>query len=855
MSSESEDDFQSADEGSDFEGFEPGEPVKEALTQPQPLTPSLLPQSIPLSSDEEEADVDTFDKVDIVKEQNNKFECRQKVQDIGKSAESTDLLEKMSKEKIKQEVDNDTDTFKEVGAALSELSLNDIIPKTIENVPPKNDKTLTAGRDSPVDVQKFSELDKTNFNLEKNREEKDFHQATIVEDNVTRDADLHLSGEEETKEEDTRFMEERERGKGELIDSFSDVQEVINKTKHAEKRIDEQEKTKVDVESKKIPVEVKQIEDDVQEIEVKEIEETKQTNVNQRKKEVKKSGGSNLSNKAEEEKTTVPEKRDSGSRPIRECKIGMKKPREKLGERLGTRRIGTRVEKKTLESISSDSIIKPKDVPSEVDKSMPQKVVDKLNKSKEKEMAEKLKKQQQWEEQQQRWQQIHQHHDGRRDMSSEGGTDGWGGSWGGWGTSLLSAASTFTREVGRGVGTVMETVEGTLGVPDPVTMAQQVAEKEKMRKSEEKCLTNKVEEENQGSNEEECLNINEDGAAGKNSDGGGEGSKGVVDYSFGGLSSLGNLVSGVSGVLETASSKVLLGGLDTLEVIGRKAMDVIQEGDPGLRKKRAILSNRKPNLSLMLQEARQRAANEENEQRDGGKDSKHSQRIIFDQTWEATEGPVHLEALSLVARQCESKLGTMLQSLPHYLLEKLNATNAEIKNTCELEEDNVLEGDLAEQVTNIVPQIGLPLHFQKINKAWSSVEETASLIQEAGVVDGPTAERELYTALAALVVQMSAMAHKGAELSLITPDADPLTVAVQFKELTNVVCGGIENIADQVCGAITAGASAADPQVNNTITNIYLQTASGKNYIQQGMVLLSSVLQYANTKQMVAQLS
>lgn len=46
--------------------------------------------------------------------------------------------------------------------------------------------------------------------------------------------------------------------------------------------------------------------------------------------------------------------------------------------------------------------------------------------------------------------------------------------------------------------------------------------------------------------------------------------------------------------------QVLLGGLDTLEVIGRKAMNVIQEGDPGLRKKRAFLANRKPNLSLVI---------------------------------------------------------------------------------------------------------------------------------------------------------------------------------------------------------------------------------------------------------------
>ena len=44
---------------------------------------------------------------------------------------------------------------------------------------------------------------------------------------------------------------------------------------------------------------------------------------------------------------------------------------------------------------------------------------------------------------------------------------------------------------------------------------------------------------------------------------------------------------------------MLLGGLDTLELIGRKTMDVLQDGDPGLRKKRAFLSNKKPNLSAV----------------------------------------------------------------------------------------------------------------------------------------------------------------------------------------------------------------------------------------------------------------
>lgn len=48
------------------------------------------------------------------------------------------------------------------------------------------------------------------------------------------------------------------------------------------------------------------------------------------------------------------------------------------------------------------------------------------------------------------------------------------------------------------------------------------------------------------------------------------------------------------------------GGLDTLELIGKKTMDLLQEGDPGLKKKRSFLKSDKPNLSEVLREAKER---------------------------------------------------------------------------------------------------------------------------------------------------------------------------------------------------------------------------------------------------------
>ncbi|XP_045129710.1 protein FAM114A2-like [Portunus trituberculatus] len=531
---------------------------------------------------------------------------------------------------------------------------------------------------------------------------------------------------------------------------------------------------------------------------------------------------------------------NSKPKPVRQSKIGMKKPREKLGERLGTRKLGTKVANKSIDGISSDSLkYKEEDRNTSTNKSRSPLTAKTVEKNREKE-DEKMKKRQQWVEQQERWNQALNLDKDKKEAS--GNDDGWSAPWGGWGGTLLSAASTFTREVGRGVGTVMETVESSIGVPSPEVMAEEVCKSEHLKTALEEKTTSQSLGEGKQTESEKQTNSKEDSVGGDKS-----GSQVEASYGLGGFS-LGSLVSGVSGALETASSKVLMGGLDTLEVIGRKAMDVIQEGDPGLHKKRAFLSNKKPNLSQMLQEARQRAMQEEKDGIVGGGNNKNLQKPSFEQAWEATEGPVHLEALSLVAKQCQTKRTSMAATLPHYVQEKLLRENTVIKTTCELDELEQLEEDVTEVVSGVVTKMGLQLHPKKLIEAWSLVQEKAAFVQEVGLEETGEGEGVLFSAMAQLVAQLCALAHKGGELALITPDADPLDLASHFKELAQVVSCGLEKVADQVCGAITSEGSPVDSQVSNTITNIYLQAANGNNYIQESLVLLASVLQYSNTK-------
>lgn len=49
-----------------------------------------------------------------------------------------------------------------------------------------------------------------------------------------------------------------------------------------------------------------------------------------------------------------------------------------------------------------------------------------------------------------------------------------------------------------------------------------------------------------------------------------------------------NNVSQITKIVENTGSKIINGGLDTLETVGKKTLEVLQEGDPGLRKKRAL---------------------------------------------------------------------------------------------------------------------------------------------------------------------------------------------------------------------------------------------------------------------------
>lgn len=306
-------------------------------------------------------------------------------------------------------------------------------------------------------------------------------------------------------------------------------------------------------------------------------------------------------------------------------------------------------------------------------------------------------------------------------------------SWGGWGvTSILTTATQSVSTLTQGISTALES---GIGVPDPEELARL-----NKQKQEKKLL-----EENPQKPDEDNKNM-----------------------SFG----LNNLVLGVSHLtklMETTGTKVISGGLDTLETIGKKTMEVLQEGDPGLKKKRAFLKidQDKPVLSQVLREAKEKAEQENKilEQKHFSKKAKNYETLFDDH-----QGLVHLEALEMLSKQCDIKLQNLLENQSGDDLIEMQETLDQVKELSELpdeedDEQNNFE-DIKNKLESAVGEINVPISYKRLIETWEETEEWLNNLK-LEICD----ERELHQQAIENLAQLTAFAveqfHKTGELLLV----------------------------------------------------------------------------------------
>ncbi|CAH1737197.1 protein FAM114A2 [Aphis gossypii] len=377
-------------------------------------------------------------------------------------------------------------------------------------------------------------------------------------------------------------------------------------------------------------------------------------------------------------------------------------------------------------------------------------------------------------------------------------TTGWGGWSSGWSVnSLLSTASLLTNQVSQGLTNV-------IGAPAPEQLAS-VDNNKEVKNVQETKVNDEVTE---------------------------EPSKSILDTNY----FLSN-VSQITKIVETTGSKIISGGLDTLETVGKKTIEVLQDGDPGLRKKRAMFfqNTEKINLSQVLQEAKEKS--EVESKQNNQVEIKKGYAYLLD----SFQGLIHLESLELLSKQCQMKLQTVLLSYSGTQLTDIQDKLDQIKDLCYFDFDDDEKCMSIEEFRNslitCINKISTDVKTEKILRVSDLIDEKSNKEFDSE----NSIHNEAISALAELTAAAMELFYKLGEMIMIDSQNQLVTVkAEQLSILNESVCCRIRFIANKYASLLTK--YDADGTSNN-ISDVYLESSNSSSYIQDAAQLLIPILQ------------
>lgn len=428
----------------------------------------------------------------------------------------------------------------------------------------------------------------------------------------------------------------------------------------------------------------------------------------------------------------------------------------------------------------------------------------------------------------------------------------WAG-WGFWGKSLLSSASA---SVGHGLTAVKEKAGATLRIHSVNSGSPEGA----LTDAENRILQN--------------VTPDQDPAGGPHTPPppGTAGSRGVL--------------SALTNAVQNTGKSVLTGGLDALEFIGKKTMNVLAESDPGFKRTKTLME-RTVSLSQMLREAKEKEKQRLAQQLTAERTAHYG--MLFDEY----QGLSHLEALEILSNESESKVQSFLASLDGEKLELLKNDLISIKDIfvakeSENEENPEEQGleESGEEFARMLTELLFELHVaatpDKLNKAMKKahdwVEEDQSVVSidvakgseeeekkegkeekaeepeedKAGGKGAKTVE-EVYMlsieSLAEVTARCIEQLHKVAELILHgqeeeKPAQDQAKVLIR---LTTAMCNEVASLSKKFTNVLTTVGSNKKAEVLNPMINsMLLEGCNSTTYVQDALQLLLPVLQVSH---------
>ncbi|XP_063895552.1 protein FAM114A2 [Helicoverpa armigera] len=411
--------------------------------------------------------------------------------------------------------------------------------------------------------------------------------------------------------------------------------------------------------------------------------------------------------------------------------------------------------------------------------------------------------------------------------ASTGGS-GWG--WGWSVDSLLSTATAgitnITNQVSQGISTVLET---GIGAPDP----EELARINRTSKDNDSKVSKPDNEPSTPS--ERRPEVGSEEAGGNTGDA----------FQFG------SLFSGVTKFVETTGTKVIHGGLDTLETIGKKTMEVLQDGDPGLAKKRALLglgANDKPVLSQVLREAKAKAEEDDRVR----EEKREAKEVHYENLFDDFEGLVHLEALEMLSKQVSMRIEERIRSVDADKRQDIKETLQQVAELCEMPEEDEEEEEspsaglskpdaFHERLQTATQDLGLKLQFQPLVKQYTEILAYITSLEADVQI------KSVYKRGVSCLAQSTALSveqyHKAAEMLLVKPRRSTADEADALTQMTVVLTKHISELATLFTEKLNALPSDNKEQVNTYITNIFLEAGNSSTYIQNAFQLALPILQ------------
>jgi hypothetical protein len=456
------------------------------------------------------------------------------------------------------------------------------------------------------------------------------------------------------------------------------------------------------------------------------------------------------------------------------------------------------------------------------------------------------------------------------DESDKSGGWGWG-NLSSWGTSVLNTAATsvttFTSQVGEGLYQVLETVESGLVEPDldeSIALADKasveggatepVISQEMVRHAEEPGSTETSQSENP-----------EDSQTGEDEAKDGWLSGWGVPNPIGMLT---EVVQKTSSVVQqtvhqttSVSKKVIGGGLDVLETIGRKTYDALAEGDHGLKKTLEKRRDNRPNLSQTLREAKEQAECRDKEEEAFIELSKSNFGAQFDDF----QGLVQLEALEGLYSTSEMKVRGFIEMLPKDAADPLKSELVNIKKVFDgIQEDNdddedVAEHDFSKLVNDYYGRLNLNASVQKLLTCQAKVRQLLAdceqTVGQTGAVERKST-KELHQLAIQSLAEMTSYAiehyHRVGQqllLSNSTASSSFHAIAIELAAVTKILCAELSLQSTAFVGCLTSrGNDDVEGSATEYITSVYLESSNASGYMRNGFHLLLPVIQLAVIK-------